>query len=55
MQAHPEARYQQLTENLLADLGDSERVVVHVAAVLDRRVGDLKLYQIARTPAGDYA
>ena len=45
--AHPEARYQQLTESLLADLNDSERVVVHVAAVLDRRVGDLELYQVA--------
>ena len=50
VQAHPEARYQQLTESLLADLGDTERLVVHMAAVLDRRVGDLKLYQIAGLP-----
>ncbi len=50
VQAHPEARYQQLTESLLADLDDTERLVVHLAAILDRRVGDLKLYQVAGLP-----
>jgi DNA-binding SARP family transcriptional activator/tetratricopeptide (TPR) repeat protein len=45
--AHPESRYQRLTESLLADLGETERLVVHTAAVLDRRVGDIGLYKVA--------
>jgi tetratricopeptide (TPR) repeat protein len=48
--ADPDLRYQQFAESMFGGLTNDDRIVAHLAAILDRRVGELEIYEVASIP-----